>query len=45
MIPGYQAVEMFALLTLAAIGAGRYFGLDFFLGNICCRRNPTGETK
>lgn len=41
----YQAVEMFALLTLAAIGAGRYFGLDYFLGNICCRRKPTGETK
>jgi uncharacterized membrane protein YphA (DoxX/SURF4 family) len=40
-----QAVEMFALLTLAAIGAGRYFGLDFFLGSICCRRKPTGETK
>lgn len=27
----YQAVEMFALLGLAAVGAGRYAGLDFFL--------------
>lgn len=27
----YQAVEMFALLVLAAVGAGRYAGLDFFL--------------
>ena len=27
----YQAIEMFALLMLAAIGAGRYAGLDFFL--------------
>jgi uncharacterized membrane protein YphA (DoxX/SURF4 family) len=41
----YQAVEMFALLTLAAIGAGRYLGLDYFLGAICCRKKPTGETK
>jgi len=27
----YQAVEMFALLVLAVVGAGRYAGLDFFL--------------
>ena len=26
-----QAVEMLALLALAAIGAGRYLGLDYFL--------------
>lgn len=31
-VPAYnQAVEMFALLLLAAVGAGRYAGLDFFL--------------
>jgi uncharacterized membrane protein YphA (DoxX/SURF4 family) len=30
----YQIVEMFALLVLAAIGAGRFFGLDFFVGLI-----------
>ena len=34
-----QAVEMLALLALAAIGAGRFAGLDYFfsgLRNICC---------
>ena len=39
-IPAYnQAVEMFALLALAAVGAGRYAGLDFLLGLVrmkCC---------
>lgn len=30
----YQIVEMFALLVLAAIGAGRFFGLDFFVSLI-----------
>ena len=38
-IPGaipiyYQFVEMLALLVLAAIGAGRYLGIDFFLGGL-----------
>jgi len=28
----YQIVEMFALFVLGAIGAGRFFGLDFFVG-------------
>lgn len=28
----YQIVEMFALLVLGTIGAGRFFGLDFFVG-------------
>jgi uncharacterized membrane protein YphA (DoxX/SURF4 family) len=27
----YQAIEMFALLVLATVGAGRYAGLDFFI--------------
>lgn len=30
----YQIVEMFALLVLGAIGAGRFYGLDFFVGLI-----------
>lgn len=33
----YQAVEMFSLLVLAAVGAGRWAGLDFFLGSVCCK--------
>jgi len=44
----YQAVEMLALLTLAAIGAGRYLGLDFILGGmraICCPAKNTGAMK
>jgi uncharacterized membrane protein YphA (DoxX/SURF4 family) len=41
----YHLVEMTALLAVAAIGAGRYLGLDYFLGSICCRRKTTGETK
>lgn len=28
----YQIVEMFALLVLGAVAAGRFFGLDFFVG-------------
>lgn len=34
-----QAVEMLAMLTLAAIGAGRFLGLDYFccgLRSFCC---------
>jgi len=37
----YQIIEMFALLVLAAVGAGRFFGLDFFTGLLwrrCCRK-------
>jgi len=39
----YQIIEMFALLVLAAVGAGRFFGLDFFLGLLWkrCRSNKT----
>jgi uncharacterized membrane protein YphA (DoxX/SURF4 family) len=34
----YQTVEMLSLLVLAAVGAGRFAGLDFFLGCLrqCC---------
>ncbi len=34
-----QAVEMLAMLVLAAVGAGRFFGLDYFLCGLrgmCC---------
>ena len=30
----YQSIEMLALLVLAAFGAGRYAGLDYFIS--CC---------
>ena len=37
----YQTVEMLALLVLAAIGAGRYAGLDFILHSLWLRiRRP-----
>jgi uncharacterized membrane protein YphA (DoxX/SURF4 family) len=39
----YQVVEMFALLVLAALGAGRFAGLDFLLGlawRRCCPPKP-----
>jgi uncharacterized membrane protein YphA (DoxX/SURF4 family) len=32
----YQAVEMAALLVLAALGAGRYLGLDYIVGGLRC---------
>ncbi len=32
-----QFVELAALLVLAAVGAGRYAGLDFFIPSFCCR--------
>lgn len=35
----YQAVEMFALLAIAGVGAGRFAGLDFFISAAlrkCC---------
>jgi uncharacterized membrane protein YphA (DoxX/SURF4 family) len=41
-----QLVEMLALVALAAIGAGRFAGLDYFLGglrNVCCPPKKTGE--
>jgi uncharacterized membrane protein YphA (DoxX/SURF4 family) len=40
-------IEMVALLTIAAIGAGRWGGLDFFLcrrrGCGCCAGKPTKQ--
>jgi uncharacterized membrane protein YphA (DoxX/SURF4 family) len=41
-----QAIEMLALLALAAIGAGRFLGLDAIccgLKAICCPGKKTGE--
>ena len=41
----YQAVEMLALLVLAATGAGRFLGIDYFLGGLkswCCPPKKTG---
>lgn len=41
-----QAVEMLALLVVAAIGAGRFWGLDYLLGGlkaICCPPKKAGE--
>ena len=43
-----QLVEMLALLALAAIGAGQYMGLDYFLGglkNLCCPAKRAGATQ
>ena len=36
----YQLVELLALLLLAAMGAGRFAGLDFFIQSICVRCCP-----
>ena len=47
-IPIYnQAVEMLALMALAAVGAGRFLGLDYFLGGLCgcCSAKNAGEPK
>lgn len=44
----YHAVEMVALLVLAAIGAGRYLGLDYFFGGLkawCCPPKTQGEKQ
>ncbi len=44
----YQAVEMLALLVLAATGAGRFLGVDYFLGGLkawCCPPKKTGAEK
>jgi hypothetical protein len=44
-----QVIEMLALLALAAIGAGRFVGLDYILGglrNLCCPpKKPIGLGK
>ena len=43
----YQMIEMFALLVLAAVGAGRFYGLDFFLAPLwrrCCRKKTENQT-
>lgn len=42
----YQAVEMLALFALAAIGAGKYAGLDFLLGGMyrmCCGKKTAAK--
>lgn len=44
----FQSVEMLALLLLAAAGAGRFAGLDFFLGFFyknCCKRKPKARSQ
>ncbi|MGY8769954.1 MAG: DoxX family protein [Pirellulales bacterium] len=33
----YQSVEVMALLFLAAVGAGKYAGLDYIIYGLCCR--------
>jgi len=41
-----QAIEMLALLALAAIGAGRFVGLDYLLGglrSVCCPSRKAPE--
>lgn len=40
----YQAVEMLALLVLAAIGAGRFLGIDSIFGGWFGRRTPAKNT-
>jgi len=43
-----QFVEMLALLALAAIGAGRFLGLDYFLHGLkklCCPAKRAGATQ
>lgn len=37
----YQVVEVFALLVLAATGAGRWAGLDGVYATMCARNQPT----
>jgi len=44
----YQAVEMLALLVLAAVGAGRFLGIDYFFGGLkalCCPPKKTGAAQ
>ena len=40
----YQLVELIALLTLAAVGAGRWAGLDMFY-YACCARSSTASDE
>ena len=39
----YQSIEMAALLVLAAVGAGRFAGLDFFLYALRMRCCPPSQ--
>lgn len=39
----YQIVELLSLLVLAAVGAGRYAGLDYFVEILVGSREPTPE--
>jgi uncharacterized membrane protein YphA (DoxX/SURF4 family) len=44
----YHLVEMMALLAVAAIGAGRFFGIDYLFGGLkawCCPGKGARETK
>jgi uncharacterized membrane protein YphA (DoxX/SURF4 family) len=44
----YHLVELFALLAIAAIGAGRFLGIDYFFGGLkawCCPGKGARETK
>jgi uncharacterized membrane protein YphA (DoxX/SURF4 family) len=44
----YQAVEMLALLVLAAVGAGKFLGIDYLLGGmkaLCCPPKKQGAAK
>jgi len=43
-----QAIEMLALLVLAAIGAGRFLGIDYIFGGLkawCCPGKNTGAAQ
>jgi uncharacterized membrane protein YphA (DoxX/SURF4 family) len=42
----YHLVEMLALLVLAGVGAGRFFGIDYLFGGLkawCCPPKSAGE--
>jgi uncharacterized membrane protein YphA (DoxX/SURF4 family) len=41
----YQVIEMLGMLVLAAFGAGRFAGLDFFLDLLCRRCCPPKTEK
>ena len=41
----FQATEMFALLTLVAVNAGHYGGLDFFCRALCAKCCPPSRGK
>jgi len=40
-----QAVELLALLVLAAVGAGRFLGLDYLFGGLCSICCPPKKTQ